>query len=230
MEYIPGQDLFEEMSNTTGFCLPAYLVRAYAAHLVSALGYLHEICAAPNCIVHRDIKPENILVDARTSVLRLADFGFARSLSSVAGRAFSIVGTPEYMAPEVVAGREFNKAQRAQIAYRYGHGRSVDWWGLGIVIYEMLAGCTPFYEPGGHLEIWRKMGVGIIRFGAEFDQPAAGCEAMSLIRQLLKHDENQRLGNLHGGARDVESHAWFQGIDFTVAPPRCTHSTAVNRK
>ena len=145
MEYVPGRDLFDELSHSEDYRLPVHVARGYAWQIVCALKYLQQECNAPYCIVHRDLKPENILIDSRSNVAKLVDFGFAKSLPSSSARSFSVVGTPEYMAPEIVAVRQLSKTDRANIAYRFGHGRAVDWWGLGILIYEMLAGCV--HEP-----------------------------------------------------------------------------------
>jgi serine/threonine protein kinase len=97
--------------------LDLYLFRFYGSQVVAMFEYLHS-----KNIVYRDLKPENILI-AGDGYLRLTDFGFAKYLD---GRTYTLCGTPEYLAPEIL----LNK----------GHGKPVDWWTLGILIYEMLAG------------------------------------------------------------------------------------------
>uniref|UniRef100_A0A8C7KVI9 Protein kinase cAMP-dependent X-linked catalytic subunit n=1 Tax=Oncorhynchus kisutch TaxID=8019 RepID=A0A8C7KVI9_ONCKI len=115
MDYVPGGELFSYLrsrgrfSNTTGLF--------YSTEIVCAIEYLHS-----KEIVYRDLKPENILLDSEGHI-RLTDFGFAKKLSD---RTWTLCGTPEYLAPEVIQSK--------------GHGRAVDWWALGILVFEMLAG------------------------------------------------------------------------------------------
>jgi serine/threonine protein kinase len=116
LDYVPGGELFsylraaERFSNHMGIF--------YAAEIVSALEYLH----AQN-IVYRDLKPENILLEA-CGHIRITDFGFAKRIPD--GFTYTLCGTPEYLAPEIIQGR--------------GHGKAVDWWALGVLIFEMLVG------------------------------------------------------------------------------------------
>ena len=140
MEHIPGPDLFEELSHMNNYRLPVAKTRKYAAHVVSALGYLHETCIAPSCIVHRDLKPENIVVDTRSQICKMIDFGFAKLLPTATSKTFSTIGTPEYMAPELIAGNHLAGNVSTDVAHRDGHGKAVDWWGFGILVYEMLVG------------------------------------------------------------------------------------------
>ena len=221
MEFAPGRDLFDEINHAHNYRLSPDQARIYAAHIIAGLGYLHEESVAPGCIIHRDLKPENILIDARSNVARIADFGFARQISS-RGQCYSFVGTPEYMAPEMVAGREVKKEMRSNISYRFGHGKAVDWWALGILLYEMLTGRTPFYSPNGNGEMWRQIQTGIYRYPRDFafDQFADPYrEVKGLIAALLETDPSERLGSQAGGSRDVQEHPWFASIDFGAKPP-----------
>lgn len=115
LEYVPGGELFNYTRKQK--CLSTNAARFYAAELITVLDYLHSLH-----IIYRDLKPENILIDAAGHI-KLADFGFAKI---VADRTWTICGTPEYLAPEIIQ--------------RKGYGFSVDWWALGILIYELLVG------------------------------------------------------------------------------------------
>lgn len=91
--------------------------------MVLAFEYMHSLN-----VVYRDLKPENILLD-KDGNLKITDFGFAKVVKD---RTYTLCGTPEYMAPEIIQ--------------QIGHNTSVDWWALGILIYEMLVGYPPFYD------------------------------------------------------------------------------------
>lgn len=114
MEYMPGGDLFDAMQKTM---LTEDGAKFYAAEIMLGIEYLHQ-----HDVAHRDLKPENILLDQDGHV-RIADFGFAKVVSDC---AWTLCGTPEYMAPEIIGGRGYTKA--------------VDWWALGIMIFEMITG------------------------------------------------------------------------------------------
>merc|ERR1719313_2610357 len=98
----------------------------YIGCLVLALETLHE-----RSIVFRDLKPENVMLDVQ-GYLKLIDFGIAKKLETGGGRAFTMIGTPHYMAPEVIRGK--------------GYGSEVDIWGLGVILYELVCGFLPFGE------------------------------------------------------------------------------------
>ncbi|KAJ1966026.1 cAMP-dependent protein kinase catalytic subunit [Dipsacomyces acuminosporus] len=185
MEYVPGGELFSHLRRAGRF--PDDVARFYAAEIVLALDYLHSMK-----IIWRDTKPENILLDDRGHV-KLADFGFAKRVED---RTWTLCGTPEYLAPEIIQSK--------------GHGKAVDWWALGILIFEMLAGYPPFYDdnPFG---IYEKILEGKLAFPTFFS-PAA----RDLIRRLLNADVGKRLGNLQGEGADVKGHPWFSMIDWQV--------------
>ncbi|XP_029302986.1 putative serine/threonine-protein kinase PRKY isoform X2 [Cottoperca gobio] len=117
MDFVPGGELFSYLRSRGRFSNATGLF--YTSEIVCAIEYLHS-----KEIVYRDLKPENILLDSEGH-MRLTDFGFAKKLSD---RTWTLCGTPEYLAPEVIQSK--------------GHGRAVDWWALGILIFEMLAGTT----------------------------------------------------------------------------------------
>ncbi len=123
MEYIAGGELFSHLRRQEYFELAQY--QFYAVEIAVVIHYLHELN-----IAYRDIKPENLLLD-KEGHIRLVDFGLAKFLES--DKTHTLCGTPEYLAPETIQGQ--------------GHGRGVDWWALGVLIYEMAFGYPPFYGP-----------------------------------------------------------------------------------
>lgn len=121
LEFVEGGELFTYLRNEGRF--PHNTVRFYSAEIVTALEYLHQ-----RNIVYRDLKPENLLLN-RGGHLKLTDFGFAKKVTD---RTWTLCGTPEYLAPEVINSK--------------GHNKAVDWWALGILVYEMYCGWPPFFD------------------------------------------------------------------------------------
>uniref|UniRef100_A0A7S3ZEV3 cGMP-dependent protein kinase n=1 Tax=Lotharella globosa TaxID=91324 RepID=A0A7S3ZEV3_9EUKA len=159
--------------------------RFYAGCVVLAFEYMHSMD-----IVYRDLKPENLLLDTR-GYLKVTDFGFAKE---VHGRTHTLCGTPDYLAPEIVQGK--------------GHGKGVDWWTLGILIYEMIASSPPFYD-NEQMVTYQKIVAGVVTFPAHFC-----AEAKSVVKKLLHPKPTKRLGVVKGGARVIKLHPWFKGFDF----------------
>lgn len=184
LEYAIGGELFTYLRRAGRF--PLGTTKFYAAEIVCALEYMHGLN-----IVYRDLKPENLLLDARGHI-KIADFGFAKVIPD--NRTWTLCGTPEYLAPEIILGR--------------GHGRPVDWWALGILIYEMMAGFPPFYDETPFL-IYEKILAGKLEFPPHFD--GALCD---LLTKLLTAEPQKRLGCGALGAYDVKSHDWFIGVDW----------------
>jgi len=181
LEYVVGGEFFTHLRKSRRFENDA--ARFYAAQVATIFEHLHS-----KNIVYRDLKPENILI-SRDGYLKLTDFGFAKTIEY---RTYTLCGTPEYIAPEVL----LNK----------GHGKPVDWWTLGILIYEMIVGYPPFFddEPMG---IYQKILGGKIIFPRFFDK---NCKL--LVKRLLTPDLSKRYGNLKNGVDDIKAHKWFVGL------------------
>jgi len=129
-EFMAGGDLFHHLKNAQKFTIES--TRFYAAQIVIALGYLHD-----RKIIYRDLKPENVLMDDRGYV-KLSDFG----LSKEADQSSTFCGTTDYMAPEMISGM--------------GHDKNLDWWMLGVLVYEMITGKPPFMASNS-MQIFKKI-------------------------------------------------------------------------
>ena len=183
MELVIGGEIFTHLRNSGRFSNET--TRNYVAQVTLGLSYLHE-----QDIIYRDLKPENLILDEK-GYIKMVDFGFSKEVKD---RTWTLCGTPEYLAPEVIQSR--------------GHGKAADWWSLGILIYEMLAGYPPFYDdnPFG---IYQKILLGKVEFPRHFD-----AQAKDLIRKLINLDLSKRIGTLKGRAYDIQKHKWFKGIDW----------------
>lgn len=137
LDYVPGGELFSYLRKFRRF--DENMARFYAAEIVLVLEYLHE---QQGGVAYRDLKPENLLLDAEGHI-RLVDFGFAKRLGNKEGatETYTLCGTPEYLAPEVI--------------HNKGHTTAVDWWALGILIYEFLTGYPPFWHQNP-IEIYKQ--------------------------------------------------------------------------
>ncbi|CAD0099149.1 unnamed protein product [Aureobasidium mustum] len=176
MDFIEGGELFSLLRKS----------QFYAAEVTLALDYLHSMD-----IIYRDLKPENLLLD-RHGHLKITDFGFAKEVPDI---TWTLCGTPDYLAPEVVSSKGYNK--------------SVDWWSLGILIFEMLCGFTPFWDSGSPLKIYENILRGRVKY-----PPYVHPDAQDLLSKLITHDLTKRLGNLHGGSKDVMQHPWFAEVTW----------------
>ncbi|PPJ56725.1 hypothetical protein CBER1_08665 [Cercospora berteroae] len=184
MDFIEGGELFSLLRKSQRF--PNPVAKFYAAEVTLALEYLHSMD-----IIYRDLKPENLLLD-RHGHIKITDFGFAKEVPDI---TWTLCGTPDYLAPEVVSSKGYNK--------------SVDWWSLGILIFEMLAGFTPFWDSGSPLKIYENILKGRVKY-----PPYIHPDAQDLLSKLITADLTKRLGNLHGGSKDVMNHAWFAEVTW----------------
>jgi len=186
LEYCPGGELFFHLSNRGAF--NESTTKIYAAQLILALEYLHK-----RNIIYRDLKPENILLTS-DGFLKLTDFGLAKGEISDDNPTNTLCGTPEYLAPEVIQ--------------RHGHGKPVDFWGLGIFVYEMLTGLPPFFHDDREIML-HNIRTGQVNFPSTISDLAK-----DFISKLLILDPDQRLG------RDLRQHPWLADVDFQLLQQR----------
>ena len=160
--------------------------RFYAATVVLAFQDMHskDIC-------HRDLKPENLLLDD-DGYLKMVDFGLAKK---VVDRTWTLCGTPDYLAPEIILSK--------------GHDKAVDLWALGVLIYEMVAGYTPFFSEDP-MEVYQLILMHNLTFVPSMFSKHCKC----VIQKLCQPKGVKRLGNMKKGYRDIFTHAWFSGFDW----------------
>ncbi|KIJ51352.1 hypothetical protein M422DRAFT_58891 [Sphaerobolus stellatus SS14] len=183
LDFVAGGELFALLRRAKRF--PDPVAKFYAAEVALALHYLHS-----KDIIYRDLKPENVLLGADGHV-KLTDFGFAKIVKDV---TWTLCGTPDYLAPEVVAQNCYNK--------------SVDWYALGILIFEMLAGYPPFHaEDPNPIELYRRIQLGIVNYPSGFSP-----KAIDIIKCFLHQDLSERYGNLNHGTEDIFAHPWFEEV------------------
>ncbi|KAM8939271.1 microtubule-associated serine/threonine-protein kinase 3 [Pelodytes ibericus] len=202
MEYVEGGDCATLLKNMGP--LPVDMTHMYFAETVLALEYLHNYG-----IVHRDLKPDNLLITSLGHI-KLTDFGLSKiGLMNMTTNLYEghiekdtrefldkqVCGTPEYIAPEVIL--------------RQGYGKPVDWWAMGIILYEFLVGCVPFFGDTPEELFGQVISDDIIWPGGEEALPA---DAQDIITRLLRQNPLERLGT--GGAHEVKQHLFFHSLDW----------------
>ncbi|XP_028444286.1 microtubule-associated serine/threonine-protein kinase 2 isoform X2 [Perca flavescens] len=202
MEYVEGGDCATLLKHIGA--LPVDMAQMYFAETVLALEYLHNYG-----IVHRDLKPDNLLITSMGHI-KLTDFGLSKiGLMSLTTNLYEghiekdtrefldkqVCGTPEYIAPEVIL--------------RQGYGKPVDWWAMGVILYEFLVGCAPFFGDTPEELFGQVISDEII--WPEEDE-ALPQEAQDLITKLLRQNPLERLGT--GSAFEVKQHPFFTELDW----------------
>ena len=195
LDFVPGGELFSLLRTNGTF--PIEQARFYSAHIVTIFDYLHN-----KNIVYRDLKPENILINTN-GYLKLTDFGFAKIITN--NLTYTLCGTPEYLAPEIITNK--------------GHGKGVDWWTFGVLLYEMTVGIDPFNDTDP-MQIYQKILKGKVKYPKGMNK-----DVKSLIKHLLVIEITRRYGCLREGVKDIIDHKFFADFDWkgllfkTLTPP-----------
>ena len=187
MEYASGRDMFF-MIHERG-TLSLFQTKAYITQVTLALDHVHS-----KGFIYRDLKPENLLI-RNDGYLRLTDFGFAKALKP-GERAYTVCGTPDYLAPETLR--------------QQGCNRAADFWAIGVLLFEMMTGYPPFHGQT-HSDLYRRITAGRMRsFPRQFDEDAA-----DLVKRLLKQSEGERIGVGAEGIQKIRRHPFFKGFSWT---------------
>jgi CRP-like cAMP-binding protein/tRNA A-37 threonylcarbamoyl transferase component Bud32 len=194
LELCLGGELFTMLRKYGRFQEKA--TKFYSSIVLQAFGHLHS-----KDIVYRDLKPENLMLDDK-GYIKVVDFGLAKVVKD---RTWTLCGTPDYLAPEIILSK--------------GHDKAVDYWALGVLTYECTAGYVPFYAEDP-MDVYQLILDGDLKFPSHFSR--ACCD---LIRKLLTSCQTKRLGNTKEGIQAIVKHRWFSGYDWdglyarTLAPP-----------
>ena len=185
LELLLGGELFTQLRHIGGH-LDELGAKFYSAQVLLAFQHMHA-----KKIAYRDLKPENLVLDEH-GYAKVVDFGLAKVVDNA--KTWTLCGTPDYLAPEIILNE--------------GHDKAVDYWALGVLIYEMVAGMPPFYAEDP-MQVYEKI------LGAKIAMPHAFSRNLSdLIRKLCKIYQSKRLGNGKGGTATIQKHKWFSNFDF----------------
>lgn len=208
MEFIQGGELWSYIYEKTdtitrcqhgGFEMPA--VKFFASNVILAFKHLHE-----KGIAYRDLKPENLLLD-HTGYLKVIDFGFAKKFPFMKNgqkqdKTYTLCGTPEYLAPEIVMSK--------------GYDKSVDYWALGCLVYELFLSKTPFQA-----DYTTKIFQNIVAAEKNLSfPPKLDPQLVAIVKKLLTVNPAFRLGNLSGGVQDIMNDPFFSGFDWSAVKNR----------
>ena len=185
-EFMQGGDMFFHLHDKGLF--KKERTKFYIIEIILGIEYLHS-----KNMIYRDLKPENILMD-KEGHIKVTDFGLSKILDDMNDKVFTLCGTPQYIAPEVIQ--------------KKGYDKGVDWWSLGCIFYEMLTGYMPFYIPRNE-KLSPKLFKTPIRYPKNITE-----DEMDLIEKLLTLDPKQRIGNGSNDAKEIKAHPYFKDIDW----------------
>ena len=185
-EFLQGGDLFYHLHHST-INLTEEVAKFYIIELILGLEFLHQ-----NNVIFRDLKPENILLDSEGHI-RISDFGLSKILENSRDKAYTLCGTLKYLAPEILKNK--------------GYEKSVDWWSLGCIFYEMLMGHLPFKINGNVIdpEVFEEK----IKFNDNMNPLL-----IDLISQLLAVNPKKRIGYGDSDAKKIKEHQYFIDVDW----------------
>jgi len=198
LEVCLGGELFTILRKKRAF--NENTTRFYIACVIEAFQCMH----AHN-IIYRDLKPENLVLDWE-GYPKITDFGFAKEVRS---KTYTMCGTPDYLAPEILQG--------------LGHDKAVDWWTLGILTFEMVNSMPPFYSRK-KMNTYRKILLGSVRWPRKFSE-----ELKSFIQSLLTLRPVARLGMQHNASRLIESKSFFRGFNWMELRARKMKAPIINQ-
>ena len=196
MDFAIGGEVFSYL----GAPFPVAYVRFYSACVVCMLAHMHK-----RSIIYRDLKSENLMLN-KDGYLVLVDFSFAKTIMK-GERTYTICGTPDFLAPEIIK--------------QSGHDRGVDYWALGVLIYEFLTCQTPF-KGESHHETYTNIVKGKINFPRNMNK-----NAKDLIKRLCALNSKDRLGMGPTGIKEITSHSFFQGINWQKLESKRYHAPLI---
>ena len=185
-DFMQGGDIFFHLHDKGKF--KRERAKFYIIEIILAIEFLHK-----NNMIYRDLKPENILMD-KEGHIKITDFGLSKILDDMNDKVFTLCGTPQYIAPEIIK--------------KKGYDKGIDWWSLGCLFYEFLMGGIPFYIPRG-ARISEKTFETPIKFSKKMTD-----EEIDLIKKLLTINPEERLGNGPRDADDIKAHPYFKDVDW----------------
>ena len=185
-EFMQGGDMFYHIHHST-INMTEETVKFYIIELILGIEFLHK-----NNVIFRDLKPENILMDAEGHI-KISDFGLSKILENPKDKAYTLCGTTKYLAPEILKNR--------------GYDKSVDWWSLGCIYYEMLTGKIPFKIKNNKIDL------------SVFEEKINFKENMNpliidLINRLLEINPKKRIGYGENDSKQIKEHKYFSDVDW----------------